>query len=443
MIWILLLILVLWEFCVFIYFKKDSFNPTVLYNMGFIVAIFVAALNTQKWGVKLSVKTLLVILIGSFAFFFGNLLGVKIREKKRRTEITGDRGELRAIVVENWKVWLLIVIGIVTIYRQSIEVRIIASHAAEYYKQQGLMTAYKAALSDGYNMSELLQQMIRIVSVSAQILTFVLIYNFYFGSKRERKQLKWIAVLLVIYIVQCIMQAGRGSLINYFIYLIFLFYFTNKIKLNGFRMNIFKKKFILTGLLTVAAFLIFFYKGMGLVGRTTSANFFDYISCYLGSSIEMLDLYLREPSSKTDVFMGETMPVLINFFKRLGVGSSETIKVVLEYRETETGLIIGNIYTALRRYYNDLKWLGVCIFPFLMSLFFSLYYKSINKFNDFSLVYIFKVVVYGSLIGTVVLQAMEDSFYLYKITPGYMIELVEIYVMLVFFVGKNFNVHKN
>ena len=57
--------------------------------------------------------------------------------------------------------------------------------------------------------------------------------------------------------------------------------------------------------------------------------------------------------------------------------------------------------------------------------------------------YIFKVVVYGSLIGTVVLQAMEDSFYLYKITPGYMIELVEIYVMLVFFVGKNFNVHKN
>ena len=104
----------------------------------------------------------------------------------------------------------------------------------------------------------------------------------------------------------------------------------------------------------------------------------------------------------------------------------------LEFRYTPTGIYLGNVYTALRRYYNDAGWIGVVAFPAILSLIMNAFYRKVRLYKDNTIKHVYNTIVYASLLYVVPFQAMEDSFYINKVTIGYVMELAILYVCVLF-----------
>ena len=177
--------------------------------------------------------------------------------------------------------------------------------------------------------------------------------------------------------------------------------------------------------------MVLFYYMKELVGRVSSLNFLEYITQYIGGSIQLLDQYVREFSHVTDVPFGETLTGLITGLRKLGLTTASLMKQ-LEFRYTPTGIYLGNVYTALRRYYNDAGWIGVVVFPAILSLIMNVFYRKVRLYKDNTIKHVYNTVVYASLLYVVPFQAMEDSFYINKVTIGYVMELVILYVCVLF-----------
>ena len=116
--------------------------------------------------------------------------------------------------------------------------------------------------------------------------------------------------------------------------------------------------------------------------------------------------------------------------------TSAILKKQLEFRYTPTGIYLGNVYTAFRRYYNDVGWIGVIMFPAILSWFMNKFYQKVKKYEGYSINTIFKTIVYASLIYVIPFQAMEDSFFINKITIGYLIELLLLFICVLFIFKK-------
>ena len=168
-----------------------------------------------------------------------------------------------------------------------------------------------------------------------------------------------------------------------------------------------------------------------LVGRVSSLKFIDYITQYVGGSIELLDLYIKVIQVKLIPLFRRNLTGLLNGLKKFGFFHFE-IRKQLEFRYTPTGIYLGNVYTALRRYYHDGSWLGLMLFPMLLSYFMNKFYENVKKYSCYHLGDVFKIIVYGSLLYILPFQAMEDLFWISKVSIGYVIELIILYVCLKF-----------
>ena len=177
--------------------------------------------------------------------------------------------------------------------------------------------------------------------------------------------------------------------------------------------------------------MIIFYYMKELVGRVSSLNFLEYVTQYVGGSIQLLDQYIKDTRESNAIPFGETLTGLITGFRKLDLTTAVLMKQ-LEFRYTPTGVYLGNVYTALRRYYNDAGWIGVVIFPAILSFIMNAFYRKIRLYKNNSIKHIYKTIVYASLLYVVPFQAMEDSFYINKITIGYLIELLILYMCSLF-----------
>ena len=93
---------------------------------------------------------------------------------------------------------------------------------------------------------------------------------------------------------------------------------------------------------------------------------------------------------------------------------------------------MGNVYTALRRYYNDAGWIGVVLFPAILSFIMNAFYRKVRSYKSNNIKHIYKTVIYASLLYVVPFQAIEDTFYISKVTIGYLIEMFIIYICSLF-----------
>ena len=112
--------------------------------------------------------------------------------------------------------------------------------------------------------------------------------------------------------------------------------------------------------------------------------------------------------------------------------TTASLRKQLEFRYTPTGIYLGNVYTALRRYYNDAGWIGVVAFPAILSLIMNAFYRKVRLYNDNTIKHVYNTIIYASLLYVVPFQAMEDSFYINKVTIGYVMELAILYVCVLF-----------
>ena len=137
-------------------------------------------------------------------------------------------------------------------------------------------------------------------------------------------------------------------------------------------------KYIKIGAIALIVVFIAFYllKYLVRVGNTVN-SILDYIGYYAGGSVQNFNLYIQDPpaSSKTiwgqESFMG--IYSTLEKFKLVDLSGVYLTNSNLEFRQSN-GVAIGNVYGAIRRYYNDFGIGGVIVLQMIASTFFNTFY---------------------------------------------------------------------
>lgn len=423
----LFIILIFLLIASYVFCDRDIMAPDVLYTAGFVLAVIAASMNVSAWGIDLSAKTIMIILVGTLSFVS---VGVLYRLSHKKYAFQGY-AEIEHIQVTRWKNVLVIVFGILTMILYYKEAVRLSAYADLYWRSFGVMVAYKRVISYGnMSLNPIVNQMTKMVYSFGYVYMFIFMNNV-FASKekhRIRRNMEYL-IPAFLFVAMSIIKGNRVDIMQLVVMAVFLYYMFLHRKV-GWNKHISRKMLKKVIVIFVIGMVLFYYM-KELVGRVSSLNFLEYITQYIGGSIQLLDQYVRESVHTTDVPFGETLTGLIAGLRKLGL-TTASLRKQLEFRSTPTGIYLGNIYTALRRYYNDAGWIGVVIFPATLSLIMNAFYRKVRLYKNNKIKHMYGTIVYASLLYVVPFQAMEDSFYINKITIGYAMELVILYVCVLF-----------
>lgn len=408
---------------------RDILMPENLFSIGFMLAIIAALMNVKEWGIDLSSKTVSIIILGLISFSFTGLAYKNITRGKAKSV----QNKLYEIHIPLWKTCAVIIFCLVTFFLYYKEILRLAQYAESYWQKFGPMVAYKRVISYGTSdeaqINSVVNQMTKVVYAFGYIYSYIFINNILIEKgtviKKTIKNLSYL-IPVILFIIMSFLKGNRIDIIGLLVYLIFITYYLihNNIGWNIHISAKFTRKIVIIFIISMLAF----YYSKELVGRVSSLNPLSYITSYIGGSIELLDLYVKNGKSATQsIAFGEIFPGLITGLRKMGLVST-VVRKQLEFRYTSTNVYLGNVYTALRRYYNDAGWAGVIIFPSFLSLFMNIFYGKVKRTKTSGMHHIYSVLVYASLLYVVLLQAMEDSFYINKITIGYIVELIILYL---------------
>ena len=293
------------------------------------------------------------------------------------------------------------------------------------------MVAYKRVISYGdVSLNPVVNQMTKMVYSFGYVYMFIFMNNVF--ASKENHRIRRNAEYLIpafLFVAMSIIKGNRVDIIQLVVMAVFLYYMFLHRKV-GWNKHI-SGKMLKKAIMVFAIGMVLFYYMKELVGRVSSLNFLEYITQYIGGSIQLLDQYVRESSHVIDVPFGETLTGLITGLRKLGL-TTASLRKQLEFRYTPTGIYLGNVYTALRRYYNDAGWIGVVVFPAILSLIMNAFYRKVRLYKDNTIKHVYNTIVYASLLYVVPFQAMEDSFYINKVTIGYVMELAILYMCVLF-----------
>lgn len=421
MIYWLIGILVFFLIVAYFFRNRDVMAPSVLLTVGYVMASICCLWNVEKWGVKLHQNTVVIILLGVGCFIIGDFLAAFFNSD--RNHHLRDSRQPHAITISNIIVILFSLFNILVLVLSIVDMlRITGGWLQTLGNTIGLFRNKYSYTDEMVN--PWVVQLLKVSKASSYVFLYVFINNVYVG-KREKKRciksnIKFI-IPIAIYILITLFRGGRNNLITIAVASLFIMYFVWHRQV-GWGRSI-SAKFLKRIIIFFALFIGVFFLTRTLVGRQSKLPFMEYVTTYFGGSIELLDQYMN---SQTVSQGNETFPGMMSSLYKLGV-TSESVHKSLEFRYSSSGVEIGNIYTGLRRFYNDYGYYGVIIMQLIYGFFMGSLYARIKKIKAMSSGKLFLVLFYATIIHAPVIQAMEDTFWI-NLSLGYFIEVIVLYV---------------
>lgn len=405
--------------------KNDLFSPSMLLIYGYLITSVFCILNTSKWGLVLNTTTIWFLGFGILSFIIGELIfNVFHKPKIRKT--------CNNVWLDNFKInslWLIIFVlfDAILLY---FSIRDLINAYGSFSSFAKMIGVYRKELNYGDSTvaSSLVVQMRKI----SKPIAFICLFDFINGFFKKKKEVRVLFLIpIIMHIFATLMTGGRNELIAFSVSIVFLTFFENQAR-NNWKLK-FKFKSLIKVALLFVIFCFVFYGLQFFLGRNSNDDIFSYISKYIGSSIYLLNDYLMD-SSRLNTGGTETFPGIFSSLSKIGL-NFEYIHKSLEFRSTNTGIYLGNIYTGLRRNYSDFGLIGLFICQFLMSYLFNYLYYKIKNINQLNSKNIFILLLYTMLVYTLVVQAMEDAFWM-DLSIGFITELIIAFV--VYFIIINF-----
>ncbi len=426
MIYLLFIGMLILFFVSFFLFQKNILNPSVILCSVFLVSLFFTILNIKNWEIKLHSNTVLLILETVIAFILGNgMIYLLPRKYKTFSEFKNENIEIK---VPSFKIMLIInIILSILLYkyfREIYKLSLIGGNPGGY----NLMLFYaREAQLKFNNVNRVLTYAIYFVKSISYVCLFILSYNSIY-KKFKIKNLVLVTPTL-IYLGFIILSTGRTEFIYLLVFILVMF-FTLYQQKYSFDSKL-TKKIIIYGILILLLFFVIFSLVGLLTGKTQSRSIFEMISIYVGSSIPALDIYINSPIIPNTYFGENT---LIPFYKILRVLGYE--KGPLIYPASEFlffGGIATNIYTAIRKYYQDFGIVGLNLITFLLGCFYGIFFHySSYKKNNF-----FCMILYSNLCYPIFMFVIEDLFLTGFFPTGIIYNFVALGVTYYLLVYKN------
>ncbi len=405
--------------------SRDILAPGVLLVVGYLIACISCIFNIEEWGVNLHFKTLLLISVGISSFLFGEFI-VNISRKKGLS--FNDMTQPSTIIVSDLKIILFSLFNVVVFV---LAIKDMINVAGGWLGSLNTtMNQYRAAFSyNDVRTDTTVVQLMKISKGAAYTFIYIFLNNVVSVDDAQkkgivRKNLKYM-IPVISYLILTLFRSGRLNVIMLLVAGIFYWYFLWHRRVGWNR--VLSGKFVKRIIVVFIVFCITFFATRELVGRQNKSTFIDYLTMYFGGSFQLLDQFLKS----NDVVGGtESFPGILMSLRKIGL-YNEYIRKSLEFRTTPTGIYLGNIYTGLRRFYNDFGYFGLVIFQMIYGILFSVLYRKIRSLRSLNRNNLFLIIFYGTVLFAPLTQAMEDHFWI-DICIGYFIELFIIWLTMTY-----------
>lgn len=369
----------------FVLSGQDIMAPSVMMCCMFIISTVFAILMVEKWQIKYSVDSAVILITGILSYIVAenvikyNLIKYRhsFSTNHRIAELTEPESR-NSLQIQSWIFPAIIIFEAITLIWYFMGIRRIVGGGLNPILMFGRyrdMTAHIARRADAdFELTGVvLNQFVRITKAVGYIVLYYAIDNI-LNSKIKMSNFIQFVICLLLSITPSIMAGERGSILQFFSAGL-VFYYVLWHQKYGWNRNL-SWKYIRIGLSCIILGIPIFYFSLSLFGRTTELKIFDYTAKYLGSSIELFDLYVKNPSEPI-VFGEESLIGIHRILDQLGV-KTYVRDVNLEFRSSGE-LVHSNIYTFFRRPLHDFGYVGMLIFTAAVASFFAwIYYAKIK-----------------------------------------------------------------
>lgn len=365
--------------------NRDISNPVFICIAAFWLSVVSASYNVTIWNMQLSDKTVLLIILSLLSMIMFGGIGLKIRTNGTYSHL---KQEIQYINIKTYKIVIILILGIISTYFYINNIIRIASKNG-YVSGDGFTTllVYYRNAAHFYStnidnaIKPLTSYMMELYKVSAHIVTYVGINNLIVSKRKDRKKCFIFFSPTILYAISTILSAGRMRLLQLFIYIAIVSMILYK-KKNGWNKK-FSIKALFKILMSILAIFIGFVAIRGIIGRNSSTAPLYYFTSYSGGSIELLDLFIKDPVPSSDIWGKETFYSIYNFLGRKLSIPEWRYEFAKEFRFSSSGVEVGNVYTALRCFYYDFGFWGCVISSGIFGFIYSLFYKYIKskRFN--------------------------------------------------------------
>ena len=410
MIYLLLLIIVI-IFLIVLKLDKDFFSPSAIICESYILATLCAIYNIKTWGINLSIGTVKLILIGIMSFVIPSTFILLFGKKKKHTNVDKNNAEIKfKFKFNNQLMYVLVFTQILTtiLYLYYVVKTVGLGFSLSSFSY--IMNYYRENTSYGDLESLVPTYVNQLVKIS-KIVAFINLYNIILNKILYKKngfkyKIKAYEILSIIsFIITSLLRGGRYGLIAFCLGAMVMWkilsdsVYEEKNKLN------LKKIIKVMGIIILL--VVAFSNLRTFVGRTNNDGIVEYVTKYFGGSIQGLDMFLKNPISKSNIWGKETFYAINRTLSKFGV--SESYQMHLEFR-TSNGVSIGNVYTAFRSFYYDFGIFGVVFLQVILSIFWTVFYKIIRNDDDY-LNFNSKIIFYCMFISCLFLHSYRDNFF--------------------------------
>ncbi len=432
MIYWLLITVIIFLIASYYLFDKEILAPAVVLCAVYVFSIICAIYNINYWGMNLHLNTFLVISLGILCFiFFSYICKLFFKKTKNAEKISIKNKEIK---IQNFKIIAVTIFMILFAIIYAYSVRKLAQSYGYTEDYTELMAEYRENTSYGEDsLPGWINQFNKIMKAVAYLFTYVFVNNV-IVSKKLFKNIKY-ALPFIIYMGASLFGAQRSELLSFVIILLTISYLL--MARYNIRINTVNKKYVKRGAVIVIIFLVTFSSVRGLVGRQNESDTLDYITSYGGGSIELLDLYLQEPIY-AEKFGEETFYALTNTLSKFGITEKNDTIPHLEFRYSSTGILIGNVYTAFRKYIHDFGYWGVFIFQMILAMFYTIFYYKTTGNNKNKSAYDLKIQYYSIMIVPLFMHSIQEQIFSSYFTLNTLVLMFLVWIWYVILIKYKF-----
>lgn len=378
-IFLLLIVEIFLFWLAFVFNQNDIMAPSVIMCIMFLISTLFAILNIRKWQINYTLSAFGLLSSGILTFILSETLfryifcnQLQVPKQHKRYYV------FRPYQVKNWKLNFLVLFNIVVcvIYYYQIKSNIgsSAQNMSEYFHMNRVIGINNMKYDQSVSLGGMINQFLKLVSASGYVCVYLILDNILCTPKMNRMQIKLLFVI-IISLFPSVMGGGRTGFLR-IISAVLIDYYILWHQKNGWLKNA-SWKFIKIGIFCIIAGIPLFYYSLALLGRTSGKSMIDHISVYIGSSIQLFNLYVDAPIS-TKSFGEETLVSLSKALAFLGIGKKSN-SYNLEFRTS--GTMHSNVYTFFRRPLHDFGILGMYMFVAVIACFFSWIYNKKIKYK--------------------------------------------------------------
>lgn len=419
MIYVLVLLLAVLLVVILFIERGDWLAPASIVTLSFLFSVTCAACNVQRWGIDLSLQTTATLFGGVLLFAFFCLLFRSVHPSGRPQRRQGSSGSaVRAIRLSSgYQAALLVFFLFATVVYYWQMRSSFSSLGVMGQDWNDMMSTYRTASSDTdlsglTNMPTWVVYTYNTMHALAFVVLYVVVNNFFARKWRWRRDGMLIACCAV-YLASTVLRTGRLPILEY-VFATALMAWIIWHRVHGWKNSV-RLGYIIAIIGAAIGVLVLFSAMRWLVGRTNDADFFTYITGYAGGSIQLFDLFLKNPVPSNGIFGQETFRGIVSALGR-HFNNALTFSWQLEFRYSN-GIMLGNVYTAFRYWIYDFGYLGWFVMLAVYALIYTMFHQRVKHNNPVGR-FDSALTIYAYLFCGLVMLPIQDVLFAMDLNPG-------------------------